>query len=174
MKKVLAAVFGLAVVGGITALVVAFATPSSANLNPTETTVDIGAQWDPYAKDGSLTTATFSPTLSAADAMAKAKAELKARTYVDADEMGLPVRTTIGLFTGVDQTKKGGPWVTNLKARVVVFDNIPDAPVGPAMPDSSTSPANAPAYTGIARVTMVFDDATGRFVYGVWAGVPSK
>lgn len=157
-RQILAGLLVLALAGAVAASIAAFTTRSA---NAVESTVDIGAQWDPYAKDGSLSAATFQPNMSAATAIAQAKAYLKQRDNWDADKLQLPVRTTIGLFTG--QTEDGGPWVTDLKARVVVFDNVPV----PVFGVKQSEP-----YTGMMRFTMVLDDATGKFVYGTIIGVP--
>lgn len=154
----------LVVAGTSIGVVAAFPKSSGSGTNAIESTGDIGARWDLYAQDGMLTPATFRPTMSKDEAIAKAIGYLKSRDNWDAVALGLPVRTTVGLFSG--QTEDGGPWVTNLKARVVVFDNIPIAPIRP--------PGYDAPYTGMVRFTMVLDDATGEFVYGTIIGGPKE
>ena len=150
MRKVFAGIIGVLVVG------VLFVTlGGSAQHNPTEVTEEIGARWDTVIRDGWVTPAAFEPRLTKTEAITIAKTYLKERDNWDADALQLPVRTTVGLFTG--QTEDGGPWVDNIKARIVVFDNLPLAKTGPQF--------DAP-YDGMVRFTMVIDDLTGKFVYG--------
>lgn len=148
-KKVL--VIGVAAAAGLCAagLFVGFGPLSSTSVAQSgpETTRDIGARWgSDTTSPTTVSSATFTPHLTADDAIRIAIAEVKKRQFVDLTGYKGPVLTTIGLFTGRPEDSKA-PF-RDLPIRIVVFYNYPQG----GAEDS--------------RLTMAIDDATGSFVRG--------
>ncbi len=103
---------------------------------------------------------SYVPQLSTERGIALAKQLLQNSAYNwDLDQSNLPVRTTVALFTG--RPEDGTSVVKDLKVRVVVFDNVP-------YPLRRTNPGEV----RIARMSMLFDDATGEFVMGTYTDGP--
>lgn len=148
------------------------ATPSPMPTPGPETTVDIGAVVD-TAMGNRLTPATFVTRLSASDGTALAIRYLQERHGWDAVALGLPIHTTVGLWTGIREETgvPSGRQVVDLRVRVVVFENVPAAfSGGPATPTPMPRAAPAPAtpIRWVTRCSMFLDDATGNVV---WATV---
>jgi hypothetical protein len=130
-----------------------------------ERTADIGATL--YQGDDFLRPAEFVPKLGREDGIARAADYLRARDGWDAEELELPVRTTVALFTGTPENTRD--WIENLRVRVVVFDNIPQSWHGGMCMTGDCGPR----FEGLVpRYTMVLEDATGEFVYGANGGAP--
>lgn len=161
MKRLILSAMVVGIVGLAVMSVLWIGTRRS-SANAPESTMDIGAKFDPATRNDFFTAAAFAPQLSANSAIAKATAYLKERNNWDAVALKLPVRSTVGLFTG--QSEETNSWVSNLKVRVVVFDKVPLPNSGPVRPNAGSTT------TGITRATMVLDDATGGFVYGTLWG----
>ncbi|GEM_PF-3365420 len=166
-KRVMAAGFGVAL---LAALGLGVLIAAQGRVAGVETTQDIGARiGGPWSfgqiRDGAvidpgqeLKPASFVPQLGAERGIALAKKHLKYASPIvswDVDAWNAPVRTTVGVFTG--RPESGPSLVTDLKVRVVVVDRVP-------------LPCLGPADCGLSRFSMLFDDATGEFVFGTTTG----
>lgn len=150
MKKLILAIGVSLVMLSVVGVTVAFAIQRQTT-GAEETTQDIGAVWD---QDVIVAPTSFKPSLSAAAAIGIAAENVKTRVHWDVVALGLPARATIAKFTGEPE----GPrtFVKDLPVRIVVFDNVPTrASLGETIK---------------TRVSVVLDDATGEFIYGVISG----